>query len=169
MPDISDSHCCDTADSTCSHVFFSSQCCVAVMIYSGPVPTLKKFRFRFCLRFRFWIQTVFSRVLKNVQNLAFQCQKQHHFLESWPLILDFRLFLFHFTICCIRIQNTVGSGTGTGILMHSGSGSTLAKSYGSCGSGSTTLPRALFVVLQDLLLFRAQANWVSRTGRPFLL
>jgi hypothetical protein len=29
--------------------------------------------------------------------------------------------------------------------------------------------RTLFFVLQDVPLFRAQANWVTRAGRPFLL
>jgi hypothetical protein len=33
------------------------------------------------------------------------------------------------------------SGSETGILMHSGSGSAKAKSLGSCGSGSKTLLR----------------------------
>ncbi len=43
----------------------------------------------FFLQGDFW--SFFTKII--VQNLAFQCQKQHYFPERWPLIFDFLTFL----------------------------------------------------------------------------
>ncbi len=73
----------------------------------------------------------FSKNEKIAQNLAFSVSEAAYFPESWPPISDFFVLFF--------ITFYVGSGTGT--VMHSGSGSAKAKSYGFCRScsGSTTL------------------------------
>jgi hypothetical protein len=45
------------------------------------------------------IQTILSTVLRTKKKLPFQCQKQHYFSESWPLIFDFLTFSFwHFML-----------------------------------------------------------------------
>jgi hypothetical protein len=83
-------------------------------------------------------QTIFSTVL--YQNLKilykilpFQCQKYHYFPENFTLI--FYLFVTFY----------VGSGT----VMHFGSGSANAKSYGSCVPGSTTRLRIVPMLIAD--------------------
>jgi hypothetical protein len=48
-------------------------------------------------------------------------------------------FLIFFISFYVGSGSKSGSGTGSGTGMHSGSGSAKAKSYGSWGSGSTTL------------------------------
>jgi hypothetical protein len=54
-----------------------------------------------------------------------------YFPESWPLIFDFLTFFIRF-----YVGSGSKYGTGTESVVHSGSGSAKAKSYGSCGSGT---------------------------------
>ncbi len=70
---------------------------------------LLRFRFRLCKSFGSGsfrrIQTIFSSFQTTkffFKILPFQCQKQHYFLDSWPLIFDF--LTFSYNICWIRIQ-----------------------------------------------------------------
>jgi hypothetical protein len=76
----------------------------------------------------------FSKNKKISQNLAFLISEATYFPKRWPLIFDFFFFFIPFMLGCWP-----GSKSGSGTVMHSGSGSAKAKSYGSCGSGSTTL------------------------------
>jgi hypothetical protein len=84
-----------------------------------PVPALEKLRFR--LLFRFRVQTTFSTVFKKIaQNLAFSVFKiseAAYFPESWHLIFDFFDFFILFYVGS-------GSKSGSGTVMHSGSGFT---------------------------------------------
>jgi hypothetical protein len=68
--------------------------------------------------------------------MPFQCQKQHYFPESWPLMFDY-YFSFHF------ILNPDQYPVPERNLNVMRSGFSKAKGYGSCdsGSGSTTLPK----------------------------
>jgi hypothetical protein len=97
--------------------------------------TVFRFRFRLWKNFgsssgpRQYLAQFFNKQ-KFVRNVAFLCQKQHYFPESWPPILLFIQFYF---------GSGSKSGSGNGTVMHCGYGSEKAKSYGSCGSGFTTL------------------------------
>jgi hypothetical protein len=99
-------------------LFFCSclQCCGTVLICcrSGsdfgkilvPVPDPDKF-------------SSFLKAIKIAQNLAFLMPEAAYFPESWPLILDFLTFFLIFYVGS-------GSKSGSGTVIHSGTGSTKA-------------------------------------------
>jgi hypothetical protein len=93
-----------------------------VMICCGCGPTLEKFWCRFPDPDNIWHS--FQNNKKFVQNiLPFQCQTLHYLPRGWPLILDFLTFSLNFIL-----DPDPKSGSGT--VMHSGSSSAKAKSYG---------------------------------------
>jgi hypothetical protein len=107
------------------NVFFSCfrQCCGTVMIYcssgsgfgSENISSLKKNRYKI---------------------LPFSCQKQPYFQTVELSVLIFNFFILFY------VGFGYKSGSRTGTVMHSGSGSAKAKSYSSCwgsSSSSTTL------------------------------
>jgi hypothetical protein len=69
--------------------------------------------------------------------LPFQCIRSRLFSRKLASLFYFFYFFTFYVACGSK------SGSGTEIVMHSGSGSRKAKSYGSCGfgSGSTTLQK----------------------------
>jgi hypothetical protein len=112
-----------------------ASCLTQMQSVSWNRNALLRFRFRLWKSFSFGSgsrQCLIYTVLYNI--LPFQCQNQHYFPGSWPLI-DFFCIPFY-----VGSGSKSGSGTVflTGTLMHSGSGSgsAKAKSHGSCRSGS---------------------------------
>ncbi len=126
-----------------SYVLYLSISVVEPLWFAAvPVPTLKKFWFRF--QFRLRIQTIFSFVnKKNCTNV----------IALFP-----RRLASHFWFFYIFIPFYVRSGTET--VMHSGSNSAKVKSYGSCGSGSgsTTLLNTFIHPKKNLMRLSLEGN-----------
>ncbi len=112
---------------------FSKQCCGSVINYCGSDFGFR-FRFRF-LQLRFRIQTLFSTVFqqqqKYVRNLAFLMSEAALFPKSSPFFFDF--LLFYYILCWMRILIRFPEPYCVPVPVLQ-----MQKSYGSCGSGSTT-------------------------------
>ncbi len=115
-------------------------------------------------RFRFWLwksfgagsgsssssRQYFSTVSKkkNLHKiLPFQYQKQLNFQKVGLSVFDFLTFFITFYVeSGSKSGFGTGSGSGTETVIDSGSGSGKAKSYGTFGSGSTTLIESNFLL-----------------------
>ncbi len=103
-----------------------NQCCGTVMICCGLVPTVSAPDPNNLQHFIVFQQQKFE------QNLAFSTSESALVPGKSASHLDFLTFFY-------SIYVRSGSKSGSGTVLHSGSGSSKAVSYDSCGSDSTTI------------------------------
>ncbi len=99
------------------------------------IQTLEKFwfRLRFWPRFWFRIQTMYSTVFQQQKICTKSCfSNVRSSIISQKAGLSFLFFFWFFITFYVGFR----SKSGTGTVMLSSSGSSKAKSYGSCGSSS---------------------------------